>query len=171
MVMQILDMANREQGVPTLFFSLEMGDEIVAQRNLSRQSRMRLTDIRDGKIPKEKLFDAAEFFLECMNANAPLVAVENPVMHKYARQLIGRRPDFTVQPWMFGDDFKKRTCFWTRGLPPLRPTSDLDGKTAIAGVHLEPPGPNRKANRSRTYPGIANAIADWAESEKEFSCK
>jgi hypothetical protein len=101
----------------------------------------------------------AEFFLECLNANAPRVAVENPVMHKYAREIIGRGPDFTVQPWQFGDDFKKRTCFWTRGLPPLQPTSNLDGSTADAAVWREPPGPNRKANRSRTYPGIAEAIA------------
>lgn len=102
----------------------------------------------------------AAFFLECLSANAPKVAVENPVMHRYARGIIGRGPDFTVQPWQFGDDFKKRTCFWTRGLPPLLPTSDLDGSTAHAAVHREPPGPNREANRSRTYPGLAAAIAE-----------
>lgn len=111
---------------------------------------------------QDEIAAAAEFFLECLNANAPKVAVENPVMaHAIAR--VGRKPDFTVQPWQFGDNFKKRTCFWTRGLPPLRPTSTLDGSTAVAAVHREPPGPNRKANRSRTYPGIATAIADqWA---------
>lgn len=102
---------------------------------------------------------AAAFFLECLNANASLVAVENPVMHKYGREIVGRGPDFTVQPWQFGDNFTKRTCFWTRGLPPLRPTSALDGSTAKAEVWREPPGPNRQANRSRTYPGLAAAIA------------
>ena len=106
------------------------------------------------------LFEAAGFFLDCMNANAPRVAVENPVMHKYGRQLIGSRADFTIQPWQFGDNFKKRTCFWTRGLPNLSPTSALDGTTAVAECHNETPGPNRKANRSRTYPGIAREIAD-----------
>jgi hypothetical protein len=99
------------------------------------------------------------FFQACLNANAPRVAVENPVMHKHARQHIGPA-SFTVQPWQFGDDAKKRTCFWTRGLPPLVPTSDLDGSTARAACHIASPGPDRWKERSRTYPGIARALAE-----------
>lgn len=110
-----------------------------------------------------KMFDAAEFFLECLNANAPKVAAENPVMHKYARRLIGRGPDFTVQPWQFGDDFKKRTCFWTKNLPKLSPTSTLDGSTAYAAVHRAAPSAERKADRARSHPGMMGAIAEqWA---------
>ena len=101
---------------------------------------------------------AIAFFQACQRANAPRVAVENPVMHKYARDVIGPAC-FTVQPWQFGDDAKKRTCFWTRGLPALRPTSALDGSTAVAEVHTASPGPDRWKERSRTYPGIASAIA------------
>lgn len=108
----------------------------------------------------EDMREAAAFFLECLNANAPRVAVENPVMHGYAREIVGRGPDFTVQPWQFGDNAKKRTCFWTRGLPRLTPTSSLDGSTAVAEVHLASPGKNRWRERSRTYPGIAEAMAD-----------
>lgn len=104
--------------------------------------------------------EGAEFFLACLNANAPRVAVENPVMHRHAREIIGRGPDFTVQPWQFGDDFKKRTCFWTRGLPPLKPTSNLDGSTAKPEAHHASPGPDRWKLRSKTYPGIAAAMAD-----------
>lgn len=107
----------------------------------------------------EQVRAGAAFFLECLNANAPRVAVENPVM-AYPVERVGRKADFTIQPWQFGDNFKKRTCFWTRGLPRLVPTSNLDGSTAVAAVHREAPGPNRKANRSRTYPGIADAIAE-----------
>lgn len=103
--------------------------------------------------------EAAKFFLECLNAPAPRVAVENPVMHKYAREIVGRGPDFTVQPWQFGDNEKKRTCFWTKGLPPLRPTSNLDGSDARARCHRMPPGPDRWKARSTTYPGIAKAMA------------
>ena len=107
--------------------------------------------------------DGAAFFLECLNANAPLVAVENPVMHKYAREVVGRGPDFTVQPWQFGDPAKKRTCFWTRGLPPLTATSDMQASEARADCHLASPGPDRWKERSRTYPGLAQAIAtQWA---------
>jgi hypothetical protein len=99
------------------------------------------------------------FFQACLNANAPRVAVENPVMHKHARQHIGPA-SFTVQPFQFGDNAKKRTCFWTRGLPPLVPTSDLDGSTARAECHIASPGPDRWKERSRTYPGIARALAE-----------
>jgi len=107
---------------------------------------------------------AARFFLTCLYANAPRVAVENPVMHGYARAIIGRGPDFTVQPWQFGDPAKKRTCFWTRGLPSLRPTSDMTAGDARAECHLAPPGPDRWRERSRTYPGIAEAMADqWGK--------
>jgi hypothetical protein len=102
----------------------------------------------------------AAFFLECLNANAPLVAVENPVMHKYAREIIGRGPDFTVQPWQFGDPAKKRTCFWINGLPRLIPTSDMTADQAHADCHLASPGPDRWKERSRTYQGLADAIAD-----------
>lgn len=106
----------------------------------------------------DDLKSAIALFQACQNANAPRVAVENPVMHKYARDVIGPA-SFSVQPWQFGDDAKKRTCFWTRGLPALRPTSTLDGSTAVAEVHTASPGPDRWKERSRTYPGIAQAIA------------
>ena len=104
--------------------------------------------------------EAAQFFLECLGANSPLVAVENPVIHKYARDIIGRGPDFTCQPWQFGDPAKKRTCFWTRGLPALKPTSNLKATDARADVHLMPPSADRWKLRSITYQGIANAMAD-----------
>jgi len=99
--------------------------------------------------------EGANFF-ERFLACAPLWAVENPVMHKYAGL---PKPTFTRQPWQFGDDEKKRVCWWTN-LPPLIPTSGLDGSTAAARVHREPPGADRKKNRSRFFPGMAAAMAD-----------
>lgn len=114
----------------------------------------------------DEMQEAADLFKACLNANSPRIAVENPVMHGHARKLVGRGPDFTVQPWQFGDDFKKRTCFWTKGLPPLIPTSDLDGSTADAAVHKAPPSKNRSRDRSVTYPGIANAIVkQWGRCD------
>lgn len=99
----------------------------------------------------------ATFFLARLNANAPRVAVENPVQHGYARAIIGQGPDFTVQPFEHGDPFTKRTCFWTKGLPPLIPTEIVTER--YAACHRASPGPNRWKERSRTYPGIARAIA------------
>lgn len=105
----------------------------------------------------------AEFFIACLNANSPRVAVENPVMHKYAREIIGRGPDFTVQPWQFGDAAKKRTCFWVKGLPPLTPTSTMTAADARPDCHLASPGPDRWKIRSTTYKGIAEAMAaQWS---------
>lgn len=104
--------------------------------------------------------DAAQFFLECLDANSERVAVENPVMHKYAREIVGRGPDFTCQPWQFGDAAKKRTCFWTKGLEPLKPTSDMTAADAVAEVHLMPPSIDRWKKRSITYQGLANAMAE-----------
>jgi len=105
--------------------------------------------------------EGARLFLHCLNAPIPRVAVENPVMHKYAREIIGRGPDFTIQPWQFGHPETKRTCFWTRGLPPLVPTNIVDGREAR--IHKMAPGPDRWKKRSETYQGIADAMAaQWS---------
>lgn len=104
----------------------------------------------------DDLKQAIAFFQACQRANAPRVAVENPVMHKYARDVIGPA-SFSVQPYEHGDPFTKRTCFWTQGLPPLQPTNIVAERKAAC--HLASPGPDRWKERSRTYPGIAQAIA------------
>ena len=103
--------------------------------------------------------EGCDLFLAFLNAPIPRIAVENPVMHGHARAIIGRGPDFTVQPWQFGDPAKKRTCFWTRNLPPLRPTSIMTAADARADCYLASPGPDRWKLRSVTYPGIAQAMA------------
>lgn len=109
-----------------------------------------------------KMQEAAGFFLECLNANAPYVAVENPVMHGYGLAAIGRSPSFTIQPWQFGHGEVKRTCFWTVGLPRLVPTHIVAGRNPR--VHNEPVHPDRWKRRSVTYPGIAKAMAvQWGE--------
>lgn len=107
----------------------------------------------------EQMREGAEFFKWCLEAPSCPVAVENPVMHKYAKKIVGRGHDFSVQPWQFGDPAKKRTCFWTTDLPALKPTSDMTAADARADCHLASPGPDRWKERSRTYQGIANAMA------------
>jgi hypothetical protein len=99
----------------------------------------------------EDLEEAADLFRCCLNAPADAVAVENPVMHKHALALIGERPAFSVQPWQFGDPAKKRTCFWTRGLPPLRPTSDMTAADPSRTVIMQVPAlTDGKSVRART---------------------
>ena len=106
------------------------------------------------------LDEAVAFFRSCLSANAPHVAVENPVAHGHAVRRIGRRHDFTVQPWQFGDPFKKRTCFWTRGLPPLIPDQGATPHGADQAVWRMAPSKDRARLRSVTYPGIARAAAE-----------
>ena len=110
----------------------------------------------------------AALFSDMLNADVPRIAVENPVMHKYAKQRISNFRNFSqsVQPWQFGneekgpDNVKKRTCLWLNGLPKLQPTGTLDGTTARDEVHKAAPGPNRWKERSKFFPGLADAMAD-----------
>lgn len=113
--------------------------------------------------------EGAEFFRALLEAPIPKVAVENPVMHKYAVDIIGRRQDQTVQPYQFGHSESKRTALWLRGLPPLEPTTDLKAETMARHprdaqrLHYLPPGPDRWKERSRFYTGIAQAMAEqWS---------
>ncbi len=103
------------------------------------------------------LDEACDLFLAFLNAPIPRIAVENPVMHKYARERIGRGHDFSVQPYEHGHGETKRTCFWTRNLPALVPTDIVEGREAR--IHRMPPGPDRWKERSRTFSGIASAMA------------
>ena len=108
-----------------------------------------------------ELQEGAALFSACWNAPIERIAVENPVMHRHAKARIRnyQEPAQSVQPWQFGHGETKRTCFWLKNLPPLVPTSTMDGSTARADCHLASPGPDRWKERSRTYPGIAEAIA------------
>lgn len=106
----------------------------------------------------KKMEAGAAFFLRLLNAPINRIAVENPIMHKYAREIIGLRPDQIIQPWMFGHGESKATGLWLRGLPPLKPTRIVEGRTPR--VHFASPGPDRWKERSRTLTGIAEAMAE-----------
>ena len=115
----------------------------------------------------EELDTGAALFDACLNADIERVAIENPVMHKFAKERInfGDTKPFYVQPWQFAqsedsaDNEKKRTGFWTRNLPPLKPTGSLDGSSARNSVHFASPGADRATERSRFFPGMAAAMA------------
>lgn len=100
----------------------------------------------------------AAFFRELMEAPIPMIAVENPIPHKYAVERIGRRYDQLIQPYWFGHNESKATCLWLKGLPPLEPTDIVDGREGR--VWKESPGADRWKRRSRTYEGIAKALAE-----------
>ena len=114
----------------------------------------------------DKVGEAMDFFIDCLGANAPMVAVENPLPYKLVRVYLGE-PDSIVQPWQFGDMYLKRTGLWLRNLPPLLPTmmaDDSDLPTWIQGKR-----PNRlnrregfhrsSKKRAEFHPGMAAAMA------------
>lgn len=104
-----------------------------------------------------RMEDAAACFNRLLDADIPKVAGENPIQHCHARKLI-RKYDQIIHPWQHGHGEIKSTCLWLKGLPPLRPSNIVDGR--VARVHREPPSKERWKNRSRTYPGIAAAMAE-----------
>jgi site-specific DNA-cytosine methylase len=105
---------------------------------------------------------AVAFFMRLVrrSEHIPATAIENPVC---VMSSLYRKPDQVIQPWMFGHPETKATCLWLKGLPPLQPTNVVDGREAR--VHRMSPGPDRWKERSRTYEGIAEAMADqWGNA-------
>jgi len=108
-----------------------------------------------GAPRRAAVVEAREFFMALLNAPIPRIAVENP------RPAPGAGlPEATqyIQPWQFGHGEVKATGLWLRSLPPLVPTNIVEGRKAV--VHRMPPGPDRWKDRSRTYQGIADAMAE-----------
>jgi hypothetical protein len=98
--------------------------------------------------------DALRFVRLLLTSKVPRIALENPVSVISSRI---RKPDQTIQPWQFGHGETKATCLWLKNLPKLVPTNVVEGREAR--VHRMPPGPNRWKERSRTFQGIADAMA------------
>lgn len=123
--------------------------------------------LRDPKLTEHAL----EFVQRLMVAPIAKIAIENPISIISSRI---RKPDQIIQPWMFGDDASKKTCLWLKGLPQLVPTEIIeprivDGKKRWAnqcdsGQNKLGPSDERWKDRSRTYQGVALAMAaQWGE--------
>lgn len=109
----------------------------------------------------ENMRDGCDFFSLFLNHPCPRIAIENPIQHKHAREIIGVPYTQTIQPYEYGHPETKRTCLWLKGLPKLVPTDVVEGRAPR--VHYESPGPDRWMRRSRTLPGLAKAFASqWS---------
>ena len=96
-----------------------------------------------------------DFFMKLVNANIPKIAIENPIgimSNKY------RKPDQIIQPWQFGHGETKATCLWLKELPRLQPTNIVEGREDR--IHKMPPSVDRWKLRSKTYQGVADAMAE-----------
>lgn len=129
--------------------------------NVNRYGEKALKRIADRE-------EAAEIFIEIANAGCDKIVIENPVGYM---STFYRKPDQIIQPYMFGDPFEKKTCLWLKGVEPLKPTNEVkpperkkfkSGKT-MPEWYAEAwnlPKEERQKLRSKTFPGIAKAMAE-----------
>lgn len=120
----------------------------------------------------EEMYFACEFFnlfQSYAKNNNCLVAIENQIPHKYAVEYIGKYNQI-IQPYMFGHTERKATCLWLYGLPELKQTDNVFlemiklPKNEQQIIHYLPPGKERAKLRSKTFPGIAKAMAkQWGD--------
>jgi site-specific DNA-cytosine methylase len=105
--------------------------------------------------------DALDFVRRLLDAPIPRIALENPISIISSRI---RKPDQIIQPWQFGHGETKATSLWLKNLPKLVPTNIVEGREAR--IHKMPPGPDRWKERSRTFTGIATAMAtQWSNPQ------
>lgn len=111
------------------------------------------------KYKQKEQREALDFVRWIMNLPVKHMAIENPVSIISSKI---RKPDQIIQPWQFGHGETKKTCLWLKNLPPLTPTDIVGGRNQR--VHRLGPSKDRWKERSRTYPGIAKAMADqWGK--------
>lgn len=106
----------------------------------------------------ENMIYYARMLRDMYYSDIQYVACENPIPHKYALKVIGRKYDQIIQPWQFGHGETKATCLWLKNLPPLIPTYIVSGREQR--IWKLPPGKDRAKLRSETYQGIAMAMAE-----------
>lgn len=137
-----------------------------------------LTEPPPGRTREElwaELEEGAALFSAFWNAPIDRICVENPVMHRHAKERIAgyAPPTQTIQPWWFGEPVFKATGLYLKKLPKLRATDRLrppragtDEHRAWSKIHRAPPRPDRWKERSRFFPGVAAAMADqWGSLE------
>jgi len=137
-------------------------DIIIAHPPCTYLCNSGVSHLKDNLIRQFKMDMAVKFFNKLLHAKCEKVCVENPIPHKYG---LGKTYAQLIQPWMFGHMETKATCLWLRGLPKLEPTNNVKEemlklpKSKIQRIHYLSPGPNRARLRSKTYQGIADAMA------------
>lgn len=116
-------------------------------------------------LKQQEQAEALRFVQQLMDAPIPKIAVENPISIISSRI---RKPDQIIQPWQFGHGETKATCLWLKNLPKLKPSQIVDGRENR--IHKMPPSATRWKERSRTYQGIADAMAQqWGNVNMEAS--
>jgi len=112
-----------------------------------------------GEERRQARLKAIQFVIDLYNAPIPHIAIENPI-GVLSTQF--RKPDQVIQPWQFGHGETKATCLWLNNLPLLQPTNIVEGREQR--IHYLPPSKDRAKLRSKTFQGIAEAMANqWGD--------
>lgn len=154
-VSDVLARARRENGHP-----IEHEDHFDMMIAHPPCTHLASSGARWWKQKEKEQAEALEFVLYLVGqSHIPRIAIENPIG---ALSRLWRKPDQIIQPWQYGHGETKATCLWLKGLPLLKPTNIVKGREPR--IHRMSPGPNRWKERSRTYQGIADAMADqWGK--------
>jgi len=124
------------------------------------------------KIADGRQQEGIDFFMLFANCKCPKVVIENPIGIMSTKY---QKPTQIIQPYFFGEPYKKTTCLWIKGLPNLKPTNIVEvcdfrtydcknGKKAVFSDWINKGGKDRQKNRSKTFPGIAKAMAEqWGK--------
>lgn len=126
-------------------------------------THLAISGARWFKYKQEEQQEALEFVRWLMDLPIERIAIENPISI-ISSQI--RKPDQIIQPWQFGHGETKATCLWLKNLPLLEPTNIVDGRESR--IHKMAPGPDRWKERSRTFKGIAEAMAEqWSVKQAQ----
>lgn len=137
--------------IPILQDCWENWDMMVA---FPPRTHLAVSGARWFKNKKNQQSEAIDFFMRFANSPIPKIAIENPIS---IMSTLWRKPDQIIQPWQFGHPETKATCLWLKNLVPLKPEKIVDGRKHR--IHELPPSKDRGKIRSKTFQGIANAMA------------
>lgn len=135
-------------------FNYELWDMIIAFPPCTHLASSGARWFKD-KIADGRQQEAIDFFMKFAYLSCDKVAIENPIGIMSTKY---RKPDQIIQPWQFGHGETKSTCLWLKGLPELKPTNIVDGREGR--VWKMAPSEDRAKLRSKTFPGIAKAMAE-----------
>lgn len=146
----------------------EEWDLVIAHPPCTRLANSGVRWLHERGLWQEHYY-ACEFFnqFQIYATGGAKVCIENPIPHKYAKEYIGNYTQI-IQPWMFGHPESKATCLWLYNLPKLTPTNIVEG--IEQRIWKISPGKNRSKERSKTYPGIAKAMAQqWGAEQLKIA--
>lgn len=145
----------------------EKWDLIIAHPPCTYLANSGVCHLKDNPERFKKMNKAVDFFNLFLNVDCPRVCIENPIPHKYG---VGKTYTQIIQPWMFGHTESKATCLWLKGLPKLEETNNVKEemmslpKNKRQRLHYLPPSAERAKLRSKTFQGIADAMAEqWSK--------